>query len=140
MTLPAALISCAPAYYSNNTVEARAALSMISDASEILHKLLEGGHSTVAGRLAGAFRNIGKNVIADDIIEAMRTAGYNITENDPFEENPLLFFSERELSPYVNRIRMHWADMRGIVLKSFPQAPLVRQKAMNILNMSMKYI
>jgi hypothetical protein len=60
MTLPTALISCAPGYYSNNAVEARAALSMISDASEILHKLLEGGHSTVAGRLAGAFRNIGK--------------------------------------------------------------------------------
>ena len=127
MTLPAALISCAPAYYSNNTVEARATLSMISDASEILHKLLEGGHSTVAGRLAGAFRNIGKNVIADNIIEAMRTAGYNITENDPFEEKPAIIFSERELSPYVNRIRMHWAEMRGIVLKNFPRAPSVRQ-------------
>ncbi len=129
MTLPAALISCAPVYYSNNTVEARAALSMISDASEILHKLLEGGHSTVAGRLAGAFRNIGKNVIADDIIEAMRTAGYNITENDPFEEKPVTIFSERELSPHVNRIRMHWADMRGIVLENFPQAPLVRRNS-----------
>lgn len=129
MTLPAALISCAPAYYSNSTVEARAALSMISDASEILHKLLEGGHSTVAGRLAGAFRNIGKNVIADNIIEAMRTAGYNITENDPFEEKPVIFFGERELSPYINRIRMHWADMRDIVLKNFPQAPLVRQNS-----------
>jgi ABC-type oligopeptide transport system substrate-binding subunit len=38
-----------------NDIEVRAALSMISDASEILHKLLEGGHSTVAGRLAEAF-------------------------------------------------------------------------------------
>ena len=86
MSLAAALISCASAYYSNNAVEARVALSMISDASEILHKLLEGGHSTVAGRLAGAFRNIGKNVIADNIIGAMRDAGYSTTENDPFEE------------------------------------------------------
>jgi len=128
MSLAAALISCASAYYSNNAVEARIALSMISDASEILHKLLEGGHSTVAGRLAGAFRNIGKNVIADNIIEAMRAAGYNLTENDPFKEKPAIIFSERELSPYVNRIRMHWADMRGIVLKNFPQVPLVRQK------------
>ncbi|MFA5903856.1 MAG: Fic family protein [Desulfobacula sp.] len=124
MALPAALISCAPGYYPNNAIEARAALSMISDASEILHKLLDGGHSTVAGRLAGAFRNIGKNTIADNIIEAMRAAGYSITENDPFEEKPVIIFSERELSPYVNRIRMHWADMRSIVLKTFPQAPL----------------
>ena len=127
MTLPAALISCAPGYYSNNAIEARAALSMISDASEILHKLLEGGHSTVAGRLAGAFRNIGKNVIADNIIEAMRAAGYSITENDPFEEKHTIIFSERELSPYINRIRMNWADMRDIVLENFPQAPLLRQ-------------
>ena len=127
MTLPAALISCGPGYYSNNAIEARAALSMISDASEILHKLLESGHSTVAGRLAGAFRNIGKNVIADNIIEAMRAAGYSITENDPFEEKHTIIFSERELSPYINRIRMNWADMRDIVLENFPQAPLLRQ-------------
>ena len=86
MTLPAALISCAPGYFSNTVIEARAALSMISDASEILHRLLEGGHSTVAGRLAGAFRNMGKDGIADNIIGAMRAAGYSITENDPFEK------------------------------------------------------
>jgi hypothetical protein len=103
MTLPAALISCAPGFYSNNAVEARAVLSMISDASEILHKLLEGGHSTIAGRLAGAFRNIGKKAIADNIVEAMKAAGYGITEDDPFEEKPAIIFSERELSPYVNR-------------------------------------
>jgi len=127
MTLPAALISIAPGYYSNNAIGARAALSMISDASEILHKLLEGGRSTVAGRLAGAFRNIGKNVIADNIIEAMRAAGYSITENDPFEDKHIIIFSERELSPYVNRIRMNWADMRDIVLENFPQAPLLHQ-------------
>ena len=127
MTLPAALISCAPGYYSNNAVEARAALSMISDASVILHKLLEGGHSTVAGRLAGAFRNIGKNAIADNIIETMKAAGYTITENDPFEEKPAIIFSERELSPYVNRIRMNWAEMRSVVLENFPQTPELRQ-------------
>ncbi len=127
MTLPAALISCAPGYYSNNAVEARVALSVISDASELLHKLLEGGHSTVAGRLAGAFRNIGKNAIADNIIEAMKAAGYSVTENDPFEEKPAIIFSERELSPYVNRIRMNWAEMRDVVLENFPQAPAIRQ-------------
>jgi hypothetical protein len=127
MTLPAALISCAPSYFSNAAIEARAALSMISDASEILHRLLEGGHSTVAGRLAGAFRNMGKDGIADNIVGAMRAAGYSITENDPFKEKPAVIFSGRELSPHVNRMRMHWAEMRGIVLKTFPQAPLARK-------------
>jgi hypothetical protein len=127
MILPTALISCTPGYYSNNAAEARATLSMISDASDILHKLLEGGHSTVAGRLAGAFRNIGKNAIADNILETMRTAGYSIVENDPFDEKPTIFFSEHELLPYVNRIRMNWAEMRGVVLENFPQAPAIRQ-------------
>jgi hypothetical protein len=127
MTLPAALISCAPGYFSNSAGEARAALSMISDASQILHRLLEGGRSTVAGRLAGAFRNMGKDGIADNIVGAMRAAGYSITENDPFEEKPAVIFSGRELSPHVNRMRMHWAEMRGIVLKTFPQAPVVGQ-------------
>lgn len=127
MSLSAALIACAPGYYPTNAIEARAALSMISDASEILHKLLDGGHSTIAGRLAGAFRNIGKNSIADNIIEAMRAAGYGITENDPFEEKPVIMFSERSLSPHVSRMLMHWADMRGVVLQHFPPAPLLRQ-------------
>src|SRR3989339_1243626 len=127
MTLPAALISCAPGYFSNQAVEARAALSMISDASEILHRLLEGGHSTVAGRLAGAFRNMGKDGIADNIIGAMRATGYSITENDPFEEKPAVIFSGRELSPHVNRMRMLWAEMRSLVLKTFPQAPVAPQ-------------
>lgn len=127
MTLPAALISCAPGYYSNNPIDVRAALYMISDASEILHKLLEGGHSTVAGRLAAAFRNIGKNVIADNMVDAMRAAGYSITENDPFEEKSVIIFNAHQLSPYVNRIRMHWADMRSVILKTFPQTPRLNQ-------------
>ena len=48
----------------------------------------------------------------------MRDAGYSITENDPFEEKPAVILREREISPYVNRIRMHWAEMRNIVLEN----------------------
>jgi hypothetical protein len=123
MTLPAALVSCAPGYYSTNSVEARAVLSMISDASEILPKLLEGGHSTIAGRIAGAFRNIGENAIADNITQAMKAAGYSVAEKDPFEDKATIIFGKRELSPYVNRMRMSWVSMRDIVLENFPQPP-----------------
>ncbi len=120
MKLPAALVSCVPGSYSNNPIEVRVALSMISDASEVLPKLLEGGHSTIAGRIAGAFRNIGRSAIADNIIETMKAAGYSIAEKDPFEEKAAIVFGERELSPYVNRMRMNWVNMRDIVLESFP--------------------
>jgi len=127
MTLSAALISCSPGYYLNNATDARAALSMIPDASEILHKLLEGGHSTIAGRLAGAFRNIGKDTIAENIIATMNTAGYKSIESDPFERNSNILFRDRELSPYVNRMQMIWAEMRDVVLENFPSPPLLPQ-------------
>ena len=62
---------------------------MIQDASEVLTLLLEGGRSKVAGRLAGAFRNIGNDKIADQIIKTMRTADCKVQEEDPFEEKPI---------------------------------------------------
>ena len=60
----------------------RAALAVITDAFEVLSRLLAGGQSTVAGRLAGAFRNIGRDKIADNIIAGMRAAGS--TQDLPF--------------------------------------------------------
>ncbi len=123
LTLPAALVSCSPGFYSQNPAEARAVLSMISHASDILPHLLNGGHSTIAGRLAGAFRNIGRDAVADDIINTMVAAGYKVSEEDPFEEESIIIFGKRELSPYVNRMRMNWADMRDIVLDNFPLPP-----------------
>jgi len=123
MSLPAALVSCAPGHFSAHPIEMRAALAMVSSASDILHRLLSGGHSKVAGRLAGAFRNIGRDNIAENIIAAMKSAGYTVNENDPFEDKPSILFSVRGVSPYVNRLRMSWAAMREPVLKNFPPAP-----------------
>ena len=122
-SLPAALIACAPGNYQQNPIDMRAALSMIRDASEILDGLLEGGHSTIAGRLAGAFRNIGRDRIADDIIKTMRAAEYDVRETDPFETHSPLILSARDLSPYVNRIRLMWQEMREPVIKQFPTTP-----------------
>ncbi|MCU7960772.1 MAG: Fic family protein [gamma proteobacterium symbiont of Bathyaustriella thionipta] len=122
-SLPAALIACAPGYFQQNPTDMRASLSMVRDASEVLDRLLEGGHSTIAGRLAGAFRNIGRERIADDIINTMRTAGYDVRENDPFETQIPVILPARERSPYVNRIRLMWQEMRELVIKRFPKAP-----------------
>ncbi len=122
-SLPAALIACAPGYFQQNPTDMRAALSMVRDASEVLDRLLEGGHSTIAGRLAGAFRNIGRERIADDIINTMRTAGYDVRENDPFETQNPVILPAREQSPYVNRIRLMWQEMRKQIIEPFPKAP-----------------
>ncbi len=122
-SLPTALIACTPGFYKQNPTNMRAALSIIGDASEVLNQLLEGGHSTIAGRLAGAFRNIGRDRIADDILNTMRSAGYEVRENDPFEGQIPTALAAREQSPYVNRIHLMWMAMRGEIIERFPVAP-----------------
>jgi fido (protein-threonine AMPylation protein) len=122
-SLPAALIACAPGYFRQNPTDMRAVLSMERDASEVLGRLLEGGHSTIAGRLAGAFRNIGRDRIADDILNTMRKAGYDVRENDPFEAQVLAVLPAHTQSPYINRIRLLWQEMRAPIIERFPAAP-----------------
>lgn len=122
-SLPAALIASLPNHFSTQAIVMRAAVAAISDASEVLDRLLEGGHSSIAGRLAGAFRNIGRGAIADNIVETMRAAGYAVNEVDPFAGIPAVALSLRETSPYVNRVTMTWQKMRDDVLANFPLRP-----------------
>src|ERR1039458_9009329 len=122
-SLESALIACSPDLFSAHSTDARGALLMIRDASGILARLLEGGHSTVAGRLAGAFRNCGRDRIADDIAKTMIAAGYAVREHDPFTDKPTLALSARETSPYVNRIRLLWQKMRMPIIDRFPISP-----------------
>ena len=120
IALPAALIGCAPSHFTAQPTSLRAAFAMVPDASNVLGRLLEGGHSKIAGRLAGAFRNIGRDQIADNIVGAMQAAGYAVSENDPFATESTVAFSPRETSPYVNRLRMNWSTMREQILSVFP--------------------
>ena len=122
-SIESALIECSPAYFSRHSTDVRAAMATVRDASGLLSRLLSGGHSTIAGRLAGAFRNNGRNAIADEIIATMVAAGYDVRENDPFTDGPSPVLSPRETSPYVNRIRLLWQKMREPVIERFPQAP-----------------
>jgi hypothetical protein len=121
--LPAALVGCAPGEFTGSSTEVRAALAMITDASDVLARLLDGGHSIVAGRLAGAFRNIGRAQIADRILDAMRAAGYTVNESDPFSDKPAVALGTRDLSPHLNRMRLMWVRMREDVVKICPPPP-----------------
>ncbi len=119
--LAAALVACSHRFFTQYPSDARAALAMIQNASEVLDHLLEGGHSKIASRLAGAFRNIGRERIADDIIKTMRAADYDMRETDPFSDKARLE-PLRERSPYVNRIRLMWQAMREPILRYSPPA------------------
>ena len=122
-SLISALIACTPNFFSQNSIDARTALSAVKASSDILAPLLDGGNSLIAGRLAGAFRNIGKDSIAEDIIKTMKAAGYHIRESDPFENKIKLNLDNRYFSPYVSRIKLMWQQMREQVLQYFPKSP-----------------
>lgn len=124
LSLPASLVRVSPTFFETNPLDAQIALSQISDVSEILAKILDGGNSVVAGRIAGAMRAIGRPDDSDRIVKTMRDAGYAITENNPFQLPPVsLSTSSRAESPCAIRIRLMWSLMRSAVIRIFPEAP-----------------
>jgi Fic family protein len=62
--------------------------------------------------------------MADEVLGAMRGAGHVVTEVNPFEKPlPAVLPGGRPESPYVQRLRLMWADMREQVAAAFPPAP-----------------
>ena len=118
-SLPEALIECSPDFFRLDSVAARTCLSMISDVGDILKIVLEKGQTTKAGRLAGAFRNIGHTSAADEIVNTMKSLGYDIREEDPFADQSTISYS-RMISPYVMRLKLMWNKMRNVVIANFP--------------------
>lgn len=118
--LDAAFVAASPNFYTNHPTDARALLAMQRDAGPILARLLAGGHTAIAGRIAGAFRNIDSDRIADDILGAMKSAGHTVRENDPFDHRLEGYTFTREQSPYAHRIRLMWNTMRSDIIGKFP--------------------
>jgi hypothetical protein len=117
-----ALIACTPRFFIQNEVDIKTVLMTIRHSSEILPPLLKEGRSVIAGRLAGAFRAMGRDRIADDIVRAMRAIDCQVREENPFSDKSRIIVSSREKSPYVNRLRILWQTMRHDVLAYFPKA------------------
>jgi hypothetical protein len=119
----AALVRVSETFFNRNPIETRAVLASVRDASELLRRLLDGGHSVVAGRLAGAFRRIGRPDVADELVTTMKTAGYAIRETDPLAPQQPLDPLLATAPPIVGRMQAMWDSMRGKVLEVFPKAP-----------------
>ncbi|MYH57762.1 MAG: Fic family protein [Boseongicola sp. SB0675_bin_26] len=117
-----ALILVPEVFFQNHPTEARTALAMMPDASRLLGKLLDGGHTRAAGRLAGAFRSIGSDRVAVEMLAAMKAASHDVREINPFEQSIVVLNAGRVTSPHVHRIRLKWESMRADVIKVFPKA------------------
>lgn len=119
----AALIKVPEAFFAGNPVEAQVVLSGIRDASDVLARLLEGGHSAIAGRLAGAFRRVGRADVADEILHTMNRAGYDVRESDPFLPDRQFRSVNPTVAPIVGRLQALWETFRATVIKVFPESP-----------------
>jgi hypothetical protein len=122
-TPEAALIKVPEAFFARYPVEAQVTLANIRDASDLLGRLLAGGHSAIAGRIAGAFRRIGRTNAADEILSTMKAADYDVREADPFAAGQTFGESSRSAAPIVGRLQLFWNSLREPVIAAFAQAP-----------------
>jgi fido (protein-threonine AMPylation protein) len=122
-TVAAALVRVPESFFVRHPVEAQVTLAMVPDASDVLRPLLAAGRSTVAGRLAGAFRRSGRGVVADEIIETMTAAGYDVRESDPFAPNQAWVTVRPDVVPMVGRIEGLWKAFRTAAIDAFPPPP-----------------
>lgn len=123
MTLEHALIRVSESFYRTSSRDAQIALLGLKDSSALVRQLLDGNHSVIAGRLAGALRACGQGAIADDVLSTMRSVGHSVSETNPFADPPPVLQVLRGESPYVTRIRLMWASMRSDVIAAFPPVP-----------------
>ena len=122
-TPAAALVRVPESFFQLYPLETQVVMASLADASDLLRLLLNGGHSAKAGYLAKAFRQTGRGELADDILRAMKGAGYDVRESSPFEPGHIFARSGRPATPIAGRIEMLWQSMRGKVLAVFPKAP-----------------
>ncbi len=83
----AAVIRVSEPFFQDYPIETQVVLGLIPDASDVLRRLADGGHSVVAGWAGwqGTFRRIGRAWrLVDEIVATMRAADYVVRETDPF--------------------------------------------------------
>ena len=119
----AALVRMSEDFMRRHPAEIHVVLAGIKDASEILGPLLEGGHTVVAGRLAGAFTRVGRKETAEEIVKAMKAAGHDVRPIDPFAEQQTFGSLQTGVPPIVGRLQSFWSQYRAEVIAAFPKAP-----------------
>lgn len=86
LSIEAALINVPEVFFRNFPTEAQIVLTGLKNTNPLLAKLLDGGHVSAAGRLAGALRRLERGEEANKILKKMKAAGYDAREKDPFAE------------------------------------------------------
>ena len=120
--LAAALTRVNEDFFVRYPIETQVIASAIQEPSQLLARLLEGGHSTIAGRLAGLFRRLGRTELADEIVTTMKAADHVVREVDPLEPGRAIYVPRPATPPVIGRLQALWAAAREVVLAEFPKA------------------
>ena len=129
-TVEAALVLVQPRFFQDRPVEARIALRSVSDVGSVIRLLLAQSRTRIAGRLAGAFRHVGKTAFADEIGRVMRNTGHeSFREMNPFSAETGLRDRKDEVTggfntPIVDRLTELWSISRQPVLDVMPRQKL----------------
>ena len=126
-TVEAALLRVPESFYRDHPLDAHTVLGGIADLGGVARRLVSGSHSKVAGRLAGAFRHVGRHDIADGVRQAMLGTGHRFRESDPFPPETRAVQSvtprRRSTSSIASRLQGLWELAREPVLKALPRPP-----------------
>ena len=122
LTPSAALIGSSAHLFRTQRIAVTTVLAQMGDHQQLLRRLLDGAHTTIAGRLAGSFRSIGRENVADDVIRGMRSAGFNVREVCPWQDTTPVRLHRPAEHPAALRIRVIWESLRDAVIAIMPQA------------------
>ncbi|MEO6775065.1 MAG: Fic family protein [Kofleriaceae bacterium] len=118
----AALTRVPEDFFARNPIETQVVATTVRQPSQLLVRLLEGGHATIAGRLAGLFRRLGQPAIADEIVATMKAADHDVREADPLDADCVTSPPAPATPPIVARLHLLWAAARETVLAELPKA------------------
>ena len=126
-TIEAALLRVPESFYRDHPLDARTVLAGVPGVGGVASRLVSGGHSKVAGRLAGAFRHVGRREIADGVRQVMLNTGHRYRESNPFGARSTAMSSSSArrgpTSPLTARLESLWERAREPILTALPQAP-----------------
>ena len=122
LSVDAALVRASERFFAAHEVAVMAVLGQMADHSPLLRRLLDGAHTTIAGRLAGAFRAAARADVADEMVRAMRSAGHDTREACPFGNTAPTRSPRAAEHPAAARLRLMWDRFRGVVANTMPEA------------------
>ncbi len=112
-----AIINLAKNSWTSLATDVIAVLGSIRGSNSLLRVLLSNNRSSIAGRVAGALRHLGRAKDADQILAGMKSAGYMTNEENPFDNTAHIVLDERRTAaPAATRIKALWAKMSQTAL------------------------